>query len=101
MIRHVVMFRWQEGVGADHVEATKVALAQLPAAIPQIRNYTFGADIGVNATNFDFAVSAQFDTTADYLTYRDHPAHVAFVQTYAAPFWLERCAVQFEEPTGD
>lgn len=98
MIRHVVMFRWKDGVSADHVEATKAALAQLPAAIPQIRSYTYGTDVGVNPGNFDFAVSAQFDSVDDYVAYRDHPAHQTFVQTYAAPFWMDRHAVQFVEP---
>jgi hypothetical protein len=100
MIRHVVMFRWQEGVGEDHVRATKDALSKLPAAIPQIRSYSYGTDIGVNPGNGHFAVTAQFDTVEDYLAYRDHPAHIEFVQTFAAPFWMDRQAVQFEEPAG-
>lgn len=98
MIRHVVMFRWKDGVDDAHVAATAAALSRLPGVIPQIRSYSYGTDIGVVDTNFDFAVTAQFDSADDFVTYRDHPEHQAFVQQYVGPFVDQRCAVQFTEP---
>jgi Stress responsive A/B Barrel Domain len=95
MIRHVVMFRWKAGVDDAHVQATADALRGLPAQIPEILSYSCGPDLGVAATNFDFAVTAQFSGTDDFVTYRDHPAHQAVVQALIAPFVDERCAVQF------
>lgn len=97
MIRHVVMFRWKEGVDDAHVRATAEALNALPGQIPEILSYTCGPDLGVAATNFDFAVSAQFEGVDEFVTYRDHPAHQAVVQTLIGPFVDERCAVQFSE----
>jgi hypothetical protein len=97
MIRHVVMFRWKEGVDDAHVQATAEGLRALPAQIPQILEYHCGPDLQVATTNFDFAVVARFATTDDFITYRDHPAHQAVVQSLIGPFVTERCAVQFAE----
>jgi hypothetical protein len=97
MMRHVVMFRWKEGVEPAHAAATAGALRRLPALIPQIVEYACGTDLGVAPTNFDFAVSARFASLDDYITYRDHPEHQAVVQSMIGPFVAERSAVQFDE----
>jgi hypothetical protein len=99
MIRHVVMFRWKEGVDDAHVEATRAALSRLPGLISQIVTYAYGPDLGIAAVNFDFAVTAQFASAEDFVAYRDHPDHQAFVATFIAPFAADRFAVQFEEPS--
>jgi hypothetical protein len=97
MIRHVVLFRWKDDVDEAHVAATAAALRALPAQIPEIISYSCGQDLGVAATNLDFAVSAQFASTVDFIAYRDHPAHQAVVQQMIAPYVTERSAVQFAE----
>lgn len=95
MIRHVVMFRWNEGVDDAHVAATTAAFRLLPGLIPQIQSYAFGRDLGVAPTNFDYAVTGEFASIDDFLAYREHPDHQQLVQTYVAPFASERVAVQF------
>jgi hypothetical protein len=95
MIRHVVMFRWQQGVEADHVAAMTEAFAELPSLIDQIVSYSYGPDLGLAGTNFDYAVTGEFASVEDFFAYRDHPAHQAIVQTYIASYVSERCAVQF------
>ena len=97
MIRHMVMFRWQEGVTDAHVASVSAALATLPALIPQIVSFRYGADLRTVPNNFDFAVSAQFASLDDYLVYRDHPDHQAMEQTYLVPFIVERASEQFDE----
>ena len=96
MIRHIVLFRWKEGVGADHVEATKRGLSEMPAKIPQIKNYRFGSNLGVNPGTFDFGVVADFASLDDYLVYRDHPDHKAFIAAHTADYISERAAIQYE-----
>ena len=95
MIRHVVMFRWNDGVDEAHVAATTAAFAALPAQIPQIVSYAFWRDLGVASTNFDYAVTGEFASVDDFLAYRDHPAHQALLQSFLVPFIEERHAVQF------
>ena len=95
MIRHVVMFRWNDGVDAAHVAATTAAFALLPGTIAQIRAYAFGADLGLVPTNFDYAVTGEFDSIDDFIAYRDHPHHQALVQAFIVAHVSERVAVQF------
>jgi len=94
MIRHVVLLKWNEGVDAAHVAATKAALDQLPGLISQIVAYHNGPDLRAVPTNWDHAVSADFVSIEDFVTYRDHPAHQAVVKAYLTDF-CQRLAVQF------
>ncbi len=96
MIRHMVMLRWKEGVDDAHVTATQAALAKLPGLIPQIAAYSFGPDLGLAPTTLDFGITALFQSLDDFVVYRDHPDHQAFIQAYVTPFVVERIAVQFE-----
>ena len=95
MIRHVVMFRWNEGVDERHVAATTAALARLPGLIPQIVSYAFGSDLAIAPTNYDYVVTGEFASVETFLQYRDHADHQAVVQTFLIPHISERVAAQF------
>jgi hypothetical protein len=94
VFRHVVMLRWAQEATADERVAVQEGLAGLPRLIPEIRSYVIGADAGVNAGNFDLVVVADFDDTAGYEVYRDHPDHQAVIQERIRPILAERAAVQ-------
>ena len=94
MVRHVVVFRWSDGVSVEDQEAVAAALAALPSEIPAILDYRFGPDAGLADGNFDFAVTADFADEAGYLEYRDHPAHRAVITDRILPIVAERAAVQ-------
>jgi hypothetical protein len=94
-IRHIVLFNWKPGTPADHAERTIIALTELRPKIPEIRSYQFGPNLGINPGTYDFAVTAEFDNVDDYLAYRDHPEHKAFIEKYTAPFVDTRAAIQF------
>ena len=95
MIRHVVVFRWRDGVQDEQVDAARAGLAALPHLVPTIRAFAFGDDIGVNEGNADLAVTVDFDDVDGYLAYRDHPDHQALVRDHIAPILAERLATQF------
>ena len=96
MIRHCVMFRWNDNLSPATIGEVEAALTKLPAAITAIASYSFGRDIGVNTGNFEFAVVADFATVEDYLVYRDHPDHKRVVAELIVPNIAERSAVQFD-----
>jgi hypothetical protein len=96
VFRHVVMFRWADGVDDMHVQAVGAGLDALVDAIPQIRRYHHGPDVGVNDGNFDYVVVGDFDSVEDYLVYRDHPVHLELIRTLIAGRVSERAAVQYE-----
>ena len=97
-LRHVVLFQWNGDVPPDHAEAVSAALAELPAAIPEIRAYQFGADAGLVPGNADYAVVADFDDVTGFFTYRQHPAHQKFIDDHITGKVAGRMAMQFDLP---
>jgi hypothetical protein len=95
MFRHVVMFRWNDDVDQAHVRAVADSLDALPTTIPVITAYQHGPDAGVNEGNFDYVVVADFASVDDYLTYRGHPVHQAFLQHHIVGRIAARAAVQY------
>ena len=97
MITHVVSFRWKLGITEADLAAISAALDALPAAVPSIRTYHHGRDIGVGAaTNFDYAIVATFDDAAGYHEYDEHPQHDTARTEVIRPWIAERAAVQFD-----
>jgi len=96
MFRHVVLFTWNDDATEARKQALHDELAKMPPAIDVIRAYKYGPDAGINAANCDYAVVADFDDDAGYITYRDHPVHRALVENYVSPIVASRAAVQFE-----
>ena len=95
MIRHVVMFRWNDDVTDAQIDATIAALHTMPGAIHTIRAYRFGRNLGINPGTFDFSVTADFDDEAGYVTYRDHPVHQALIAEHMTGKVSERASIQF------
>ncbi|MDH4278459.1 MAG: Dabb family protein [Acidimicrobiia bacterium] len=96
MFRHVVMFKWADGVDADHVAAVAAGLDNLAATIEQIKQYRHGPDVGLSDQNFDYVVVGDFDSSDDYVVYRDDPVHKDFIAELIAGRVTERAAVQYE-----
>lgn len=98
MLRHLVLIRWREGCPEEAVSAIEEALAALPAQIPSIRGYQLGRDLGLNPTNSDFGLIADFDDAAGYRAYAKHPRHLWVIRELIEPWSAERRALQFELP---
>jgi hypothetical protein len=95
VIRHVVIFTWTEAT-PEQKDRVPAELALLPGKIPGVRGYQFGADAAIAAGNADFALTADFDDIDAYLAYRNHPAHVEFIEQVINPILERRVSVQFE-----
>lgn len=95
MIRHTVMFRWQEDTPSSDIEAALAALEGLPAAIAEVRAFSFGADAGLAEGNFDAVVVADFDDAEAYRRYAQHPEHLRVIRESLKPLIAERVAVQY------
>lgn len=96
MFRHVVLFTWRQDATHEQKQALHTELPKMPVAIETLRAYRFGPDAGLGPANRDYAIVADFDDKAGYLTYRDHPAHRDLVERFVNPIVAERAAVQFE-----
>lgn len=94
MLRHVAVFRWNEGTTPEQVEVVAAALRALPAQVPSIRSYEVGADLGLGEGRWDFAVVASFDDAEGYQAYVDHPAHQAIAIDLIPPIRADRVHIQ-------
>ena len=92
MFRHVVLFKWTEGVGPDRVEAVTTALEALPAAIPALRGYEVGP---ATSGTHDFAVVADFDDEDGWRSYDEHPDHVRVREELILPLVADRAIVRY------
>jgi hypothetical protein len=90
------MFEWVEGVTPEQIAAVGEALFPLPAIIPEIRSFRFGADAGLAEGNFDYVVTADFDDVDGFRAYRDHPDHRMVARQVIGPILAARAAVQFD-----
>lgn len=95
MIRHTVLFKWTTEATEEQKRSVAAEVAALPAKVPSIRGFASGADAGLAAGNYDFAVTADFDDEAGYLAYRDDPVHREIVARAVLPITAQRAAVQF------
>lgn len=96
MLRHVALFRWREGTTDEQERDLMEALSRLPAAIPELRAYRFGADAGLVQGNWDFAVVADFDDAAGWRAYRQHSDHQRVIAEHIRPMAAERASLQYD-----
>jgi len=96
MIRHMVMFTWDDEMTDEMEQQLAAELTALAPRLAGLRSYHAGPDVGVVEGNFDFAVVADFDDVASYLAYRDHPDHQEIVGRLSRPHATSRASVQYE-----
>ncbi len=96
MIRHVVLFRWDDDMSDELERQLAAELTELATRLAGVRAYTAGPDAGLVEGNFDFAVVADFDNPASYVAYRDHPEHQDIIGRLTRPHATSRAAVQYE-----
>ena len=89
MITHIVMWNVKvERGGKSRTErsaAIKARLEELPAIIPEIRDYRIGINVNPSDRSMDVALISTFDSLDDLAAYSAHPAHQA-----ALPFIRQR-----------
>ncbi len=95
MLRHVVMFTWNDAATPAALEEIVAALRALPGQIPELRAYHVGPDVGLDDGNVDFAVVADFDDEAGWRAYMENPVHRA-VRERLLRIAASRTAVQYE-----
>jgi hypothetical protein len=104
LVKHIVMFSFQEGTTDAQMQQVKDALQRLQKQIPAIVSYEVGEDLllesGQNhpaGKNRRLCYSACFHSAEDYDAYQVHPAHQAFLallKTCVLPG--SRAAIQYK-----
>jgi hypothetical protein len=98
MIRHTVAFKLKHPAGSA-AEQEFLEAARRLAAIPTVRNFEALRQTG-QKNNFDFGLSMEFSSAADYQSYNQHPDHVHFVQTRWLPEVADFLELDYEPLSG-
>lgn len=93
MIRHVVMWKFQEGREAEMHQFLD-GLRALKGQIPEIVEQEVGVDLG-GSGHYDAVLVSTFRSREDLETYRKDPRHVA-VSSLCKAIRTDRVAVDFE-----
>src|SRR4051812_14760933 len=96
MLRHVVLIKWTDDATPEQTASAVSALRALPAAVPEIRAYEVGTDLGLRDGTYDVGIVAQFDDADGWRAYLGHPAHVAVLADLISPIAANRVSVQFQ-----
>lgn len=95
MIRHVSLLTLTPDTTRAVVDSILAELRTLPEAIPAIRSFAVGADLGLADGNATIAVTADFDNVEDFALYRDDTDHQRILRESIAPRLSARTVAQF------
>jgi hypothetical protein len=79
VIKHIVIFKWREGVTEADVSAVLDDLHALPGAIGALEDYLAAPDLGLTEGTGDLAIIATVASPEALRSYLDHPQHVEVV----------------------
>jgi hypothetical protein len=94
MIRHTVTFTLKHKSGSAE-EGTFLDAARGLAAIAGVRKFECLKEIG-KKNSFDFGLSMEFTSMADYEAYNEHPIHVGFVQNRWIPEVIDFIEIDYD-----
>jgi hypothetical protein len=89
MLRHVVLFKFKDSCTTQQITQIEQAFAALPKQMPNlIKGFEYGTNNSPEGLTqgLTHCFLVTFATEKDRNDYLPHPAHQAFVNTYAKPF---------------
>ncbi len=95
MIHHVVLLKWKPGVSEETVAAVTEGFSKLADSIDEIAEYSFGKNMALAGSNFDYALIAKFNSLEEFERYTVHPEHQNFMDTLTTPIVESYGAVQY------
>ncbi|GMW01253.1 MAG: hypothetical protein AMXMBFR84_23900 [Candidatus Hydrogenedentota bacterium] len=80
LLRHVVLFKWKEGVDPAAIAAIEAGYDEMAGLIPEIHDLEWGRNIPANARNqgYSHCLLVTFKSEADLDAYAKHPEHNRF-----------------------
>jgi hypothetical protein len=75
MLKHVVFFKFKDGVGEKEILGLEKGFAELPPVIPEVLSYEFGRDVVRSERSYDLALVSSFKDLQSMQRYQKHPAH--------------------------
>jgi hypothetical protein len=97
MVHHVVSFTFTPDASPESIDTLQSRLEALPGLIPEVRAYRVVRDARLREGNADMAVLADFDDAEGFLTYANHPDHLAVIAECIRPIVASRSALQYAD----
>jgi len=94
MIRHTVAFKLKHEKGSVE-EASFLEAAKALSSLPSVQNFECLKEIG-EKNNFDFGLSMEFGSVADYKAYNLHEEHLSFVTNRWNPEVIDFIEIDYE-----
>lgn len=96
-LRHVVLFKFKDGLPADTIHAIEMAFEGLQKEIPTIRHFEWGLNNSPEqlAQGYTHCFVATFASEKDRDEYLPSAPHQAFVTKFAKPYVDKVCVVDF------
>jgi NAD(P)-dependent dehydrogenase (short-subunit alcohol dehydrogenase family) len=97
MIRHVVLFRFEDSFTPAIEHDWRAGLDGLVGRVPGLRSLSVGRDLSGQARSWDCTIVADFDTAADVAGYAGHPLHTPLI-ALSSPHTRQIASVDFDVP---
>jgi len=96
-LRHVVLFKFKDGLPADTIHAIELAFKGLQKEIPTIRHFEWGLNNSPEqlAQGYTHCFVVTFASEKDRDEYLPSVPHQAFVTKFAKPYVDKVCVVDF------
>ncbi|MBN2702701.1 MAG: Dabb family protein [Pontiellaceae bacterium] len=95
MIKHVVMWKFKDGVTAADKLEMKQRLESLNGVVPSLRGIEVGLNVVSGDAARDIVLYSEFDSLEGLKAYAVHPAHLKVVE-FVKPLVCERAVVDYE-----
>ena len=95
VINHVVLLNWNSGVTEETILTVTNGFADLAKKIDEIKSYSFGPNMDLDGSNYQYALVAKFESLDDFNIYTVHPAHQHFMDSITSPIVKSYGAVQY------
>ena len=95
MLRHVVLFRWNEGTEPAHVDRVEAELRAMLDRLDMVRAWSLGRDAGLREGNADMALVVDMDDADAFRRYSADAGHQQILNELILPA-CTRVGTQFE-----
>ena len=96
--RHVVLLQWADDVPEDHVDQVRAGLDALPPRSPRSAASCTAPTSACRRATTTTSSSPTSTTCGDWRAFRDHPAHVLFIEEHITGKLKDRAAIQYQTP---
>lgn len=96
MILHLVLLRFRSDADPALIQQAGDALLAMQSAIPEIRDITWGPNLGPSAEEYSHVLTVTMDDMPAVRRYLKHPAHESTVAEHVAAIREARLAVDVE-----